>query len=462
MTYAFQRNPKGRFKFTTVIYSTPKKGGKTTIGGAVCRWAAETWEAYGEVLCIGNDADQARERAFAKLKMSIEQTPGFNKKKDELPGEWRLRHSEAICLSNGTRVKAIATDYQGEAGANPTLTVWTELWGFIHRDDLRFWAEMGPSPTRQNSIRFIETYAGYEGQSELLESIYKSVVIDGRQLTAGELLEFYPDALGAFEEAPNHDSLVPCWVNETARIFAYWDSGDEARRMPWQKGEDGRAYYATEESLQSPSQMLRLHGNLWISAESAFIPIEWWDACLNPLPLVPGEKTPLVVALDAAVSGDSFAIVVVSRDPNNPKEGIAIRTSRKWEPSAGSPIDYKGPWDALVAICTNFNVKQIAYDPYQLHDFATRFQREHQVWCRSFGQGKDRLIADFGLYTLIAKLLLRHDGDLDMRSHIANANAKHSKDEDTRLRLIKKSESRKIDLAVALSMGAHECLRLNL
>ena len=34
--------------------------------------------------------------------------------------------------------------------------------------------------------------------------------------------------------------------------------------------------------------------------------------------------------------------------------------------------------------------------------------------------------------------------------------------EETRLRLVKKSDARKIDLAVCLSMGAAECLRLQL
>ena len=42
--------------------------------------------------------------------------------------------------------------------------------------------------------------------------------------------------------------------------------------------------------------------------------------------------------------------------------------------------------------------------------------------------------------------------------HVANANAKM--DNDSKLRLTKKSQSRKIDLAVTLSMACSECLRL--
>ncbi|KKL88920.1 hypothetical protein LCGC14_1919890, partial [marine sediment metagenome] len=53
-------------------------------------------------------------------------------------------------------------------------------------------------------------------------------------------------------------------------------------------------------------------------------------------------------------------------------------------------------------------------------------------------------------------------GNLDLREHLTNANARQSAKEDTKLRIVKKSDSRKIDLAVCLSMGAAECLRLNL
>src|SRR5712692_1982500 len=36
----------------------------------------------------------------------------------------------------------------------------------------RLWEELTPVPTRKNSIRFITTYAGYEGESQLLRGLY--------------------------------------------------------------------------------------------------------------------------------------------------------------------------------------------------------------------------------------------------------------------------------------------------
>jgi phage terminase large subunit-like protein len=67
---------------------------------------------------------------------------------------------------------------------------------------------------------------------------------------------------------------------------------------------------------------------------------------------------------------------------------------------------------------------------------------------------------DKTLYDLIRDRRVSHDGNADLRQHIANANAKLEKDQDSKLRIVKKTQSRKIDLAVALSMACWECLRL--
>ena len=453
------------------------------------QWAGETWGRFGEIYCIGNDAEQSRDRGFKKLKQSVMMEPGFrfNSQSEEngvLPGRWILRTKDAVCLLTGTTVKATATDYKGEAGANPILSVWTEVWGIIHKDATRFWAEMAPSPTRPNSIRWVETYAGYEGESELLWTLYESTVLTARQLTAGELGD-----VGAFEEATEPDDLVPLYVDETASIVAFWDQGEQAHRQPWQRGAHGDAYYANERASQTPSQYTRLHNNQWVSAESSFIAIEWWDALANGLPLPPigspEAKQPMVISLDGAVSGDCFGFVCVSRDPDAHEasctrkesgcwgcaKNIIVRASRRWIPPKGGAIQYRPdpaapdgttPWEVLEWYVKNYNIVQVAYDPFQLHDFATDAQKIMKVWCRSFSQGIERLVADSDLYNIIVERRIRHDGNADLREHMTNANAKLQADEDSKMRIVKKSPTRRIDLAVCVSMASKECLRLNI
>jgi hypothetical protein len=75
--------------------------------------------------------------------------------------------------STGSTITAIASDYAGAAGANPSITIFDELWGYTSERARRLWDEMVPVPTRKVSARLTVTYAGFEGESELLESLYK-------------------------------------------------------------------------------------------------------------------------------------------------------------------------------------------------------------------------------------------------------------------------------------------------
>ena len=101
---------------------------------------------------------------------------------------------------------------------------------------------------------------------------------------------------------------------------------------------------------------------------------------------------------------------------------------------------------------------EIAYDPYQLEAMMERINRDIGVWCTPFDQTRKRNIADRFFYDLIAQRRLIHAGQEDLRQHIANANAKVEKDQDSKIRLVKKAPQRKIDLAVAASMACYECL----
>ncbi|MFC1959496.1 terminase TerL endonuclease subunit [Chloroflexota bacterium] len=193
----------------------------------------------------------------------------------------------------------------------------------------------------------------------------------------------------------------------------------------------------------------------------------WWDNCRETLPVLDKRET-LVVAADASVSGDSFAVVGVTRHPNpNRREtDIAIRYIREWKPINGQKLEYStvsgdGPEDEMRRLCQQYNVVVLTYDEYQLHDMMTRFKREGLVWVKPFPQGAPRLEADSDLHKLIMRRGLAHDGNMDLRRHIDNADRKMD-DQHRRMRLVKRSDSQKIDLAVATSMAAYECLRLNL
>lgn len=495
----------GRFPFASLIYSTPKKGGKTTWASIVGRFIAETQSRLGEAYCMGNDFRQATERHFKFIGDSLKETPGAKRKSGDdwvLPDRCQLHKTYIEFLQSGTILRPVSVDAPGEAGANPDVTLWTEIWAIILPAHVKFWVEMTPPPTKPDSMRVIDTYAGYEGESKVLEELY-FLGKDGRQLTAGELAEATDTPLDAFEETQGDPkALVPIWVNEGARLFMYWDSGLVARRMPWQRGADAAAYYREEEKILPPNEYRRLHLNEWVGSESEFVPIAMWDMCREEhvKALQPGDRTPIVLAVDAGTTSDNFGIVAVCRCPLNPDDWVDVRAVRKWEPPPGGAIDYSQPEaflrmlilggcpmghpltprrDALderfsekgedgqfaCPSCQQgvripaFNVVSAAFDSHQLVDMMQRLRRENIVYVKDFDQGALRLKADRSLYNMIVNREIHHDGNEAVREHIQNAKAKLQKDEDSKLRLVKKAQDRKIDLAVCLSMAAYWCRR---
>lgn len=194
-----------------------------------------------------------------------------------------------------------------------------------------------------------------------------------------------------------------------------------------------------------------------------------WDRLREVLPPL-GNTEPVVLALDAAVSGDSFGLGGVSRHPDKARynEHVVVRFALEWKPAPGQKLDYDaagGPFETVRRLCKDYNIICVVYDPYQMHYAATRFAQEGIAWFYEFSQGDKRLEADADLLTMITQKRLAHDGTHSaLREHIQNADRKlYTLDSgDKKIRLIKRQQGLKIDLAVCLSMASYQCLQLNL
>jgi phage terminase large subunit-like protein len=236
-------------------------------------------------------------------------------------------------------------------------------------------------------------------------------------------------------------------------------------RCPWQTPD----YYASEEKILTPNQFQRIHRNSWVSSSDTFIPMPWWYACEkspDEWPQIDKSRHPVIISLDAATTNDCFGLLMVCRHPEK-KDEIVVLYSQKWTPGFNGKIDFQGtdenmgPEKILRKLIGEYNVIQVAYDPHQLHDMATRLNREHLAWFREFSQGDDRLIADAQLRDLIRDRRIWYRGEKDLTEHLQNADATEDPQE-RKIRIIKRAERLKVDLAVCLSMATHEALRLNL
>jgi hypothetical protein len=64
---------------------------------------------------------------------------------DEAAGA-KVTQSRVEFPATGATITAIASDYAGAAGANPTISCFDELWGYTSERSRRLWDEMIPSP----------------------------------------------------------------------------------------------------------------------------------------------------------------------------------------------------------------------------------------------------------------------------------------------------------------------------
>lgn len=414
-----RRDDDGYFLYSTWLYSMPKKSAKTLFTAAAGLWQA--WQVdNGQVYIIGNDKEQADSRLFRVIEYTCKHHPEMKK--------------HAVCvrykitLSNGTVIKAIPLDPGGEAGMNPTAIIWTEAWAAVGKKAEQMWTEAVLSPSRAGlSFKLVESYAGYTGESKVLERLYQSIVDE--QYLIDRDYELYAD--------------------ERTGTIGYWCT---RRIMPWQHGEQAEKYYAGERAQKTPAEFSRQHDNKWITSENKFVPDEWWEACkIEALP-AGWEKRWMVMALDAAVSNDSFAVVVVFRIDDK----TYIPICRVWEPPKNGEIDFDDVENHIMQMVKQYRITTIVYDPYQLHDMATRIKKRG-VRIEKFDQGQPRLLADKAFYDRVRDGRIAHIGDPTLTQHIKNSNAKTEGD---KMRIVKREEKLKIDAGVAASMAVEKAHQL--
>lgn len=430
----------GNYKYSIVVWSDIKKSGKSTIAAAV-NFAVATHAEWGELYVIANDLKQADSRVAHYLRRNI-QLNDKHKKSCRMVGY-------KIVVPSGSYIEAIPIDPSGEAGSNADMITFSELWGANEDAKQNMWAEMTLPPGKHGkSFRWVESYAGFSGESNLLYSLYDLGVKQGEMLWPDRL---YPVTDG--EPAP-----LEVYVNKQAGMICLWNTKP---RCPWQTKE----YYQAEASILEDNQFQRMHRNQWVTSTDTFLPMEWYDACKRTIyPEIPKDY-PVVVAMDASVSGDSFGMWMGCRHPTE-KDHVVKLQSMLWVPR-GNKLDYQGteenpgPELLLRRWIKDYNVICVAYDPFQLHDMATRLRREGLAWFFSFNQVSLRLLADSQMKDLIRDKRYWHRGEPFDREHFQNADAKMDT-ESTRIRIVKRAENLKVDLAVTASMGSYMVMRLNL
>jgi phage terminase large subunit-like protein len=410
LEHAFKTDANGRLLYPELVYSCPKKSGKTAFGAMFAILMVLIYGGqFAEGYCLANDLEQAQGRVFQAAKRIVEKSPAL---RDEATVT-----RDKIEFNDGSTITAIASDYAGSAGSNPTISVFDELWGYTSERSRRLFDEMVPPPTRRIAARLIVTYAGYSGESLLLEELYKRGM-----------------------EQPE----IATDLRAGAGILMFWSHVPVA---PWQD----QAWLDQMRSQLRPNAYARLIENRFTSSVGSFIDADAWDAIVDPdaHPLVMNRALPVWVGVDASTKRDSTAIAVVTFNPETKR--VHLVGHRIFQPTTGEPLNFESTIErTLYDLRARFRIKGIWYDPWQMSAVAQRL-RNNGLPMAEFPQTPANL-TEIGttLYELILGRGIVAYPDDQIRLAVLRTAAKEM---ERGFRLTKEKSSYKIDIVVALAMA---------
>ena len=407
---------------TTLAISNIKKTGKTFTNAVLLCWR---WLALpGEHFAVGNDFDQSASRQFQEITNMV-------RNNEYLKKNTAITARVLTFKPTNSTIQALSIDAAGNAGANHLTASHTETWGVIYQAGVRAYEELTPPPGRfygLPTLRICDSYAGYLGESDT----WHKLVDRGLQ---GKLVS----------------SEWPIYIKNGLMLF-HIDGETAQQRCYRGTREEAAIYYTDQKTTLRPGTFERLHLNKRSTGEEAFIDMELWDKCIDPnhRPVLSLPDKRLYVGVDAAIKHDSASVVAVYYDFAIKK--VLLARHKVWQPSRQAPLDLDGTiGDFLRELHKNYHLAEIRYDPYQMHDLATRLRSEGLPMVE-YPQSVPNLTATGqNLYELIkaGNLLLYPDNF--MRTCASHAIAVQS---SRGWRIAKEKTSYKIDVIVALSFAA--------
>jgi phage terminase large subunit-like protein len=413
---AFTTGEDRRLLYSELMYACPKKSGKTTFAAIfVITILVLFGDAYPEAICAANDYEQSVGRVFAAIKRIVECSP-------LLRAGARII-ADKITLADGAVIIAIPSNYASAAGANHVIVVFDELWAYATERLRRLFDELVPPPTRRIACRLTVTYAGFRGESALLEELYERGLKQPQVAT-----NLYAG-----------DGMLMFWSHEPV--------------APWQTA----AWVADMRRCLRPMQFARMIENRFVDVESNFIDMSLWDQCTDPRigHMVADRVVPIWVGVDASVSHDSTALAAVTWSKEH--QHVRLVDHRIFMPAPDRQIDFSVQVEQVLRDWhRRFSLREVSYDPYKMAASSQRLMRE-RLAMKEYPQTVSNLTAmGENLFQLIKGRNLLVYPDETIRTAVSRAIAI----EGARgWKIAKDKQSHRIDIVIALGMAALACVK---
>ncbi len=386
-----------------IVISVGKKNGKSTFASGILTWFLACQET-GEIYICSNSKDQSNFITFRKIKKMVQ-------KDRELSKICRVYADYIENKKTGTILRCLPSSFRSSAGLNCLLICIDELSSF-DTDSLKFFFdELQLSPIYKYPLILITSTAGREEQGLLWDLIKAS-------------------------EKGN-----------TPENYYYIRSGEEANPSSFVT----ERYLASQKNKPGmrPNLFKRLHKNLWVSEEDQFITDQDYRACVDhSLVKRPKSKISIWLGLDVGYRNDYTALYSVGK-----KEGKIFSVDHKiYIPTKTEDLQFDDVKLYILELNKLYSIQGIAFDPYQAIQLSQDLKKEHinmielpqtQGNCIAFSQC---------LFDLIKNKRISFYESETIRESLINCKVTYS---NRGWRIVKKSGTKKIDLAIAGAMASY-------
>lgn len=452
----FETGPDGRRRYRQALLMLPRKNGKTELAAALAIYfLLADGEIGGEVYSAAADRDQAA-IVFNVAAQMIRNDATLDRECEIVESQKRIVHPKS-----GSFYKAISAEAYSKHGFNSHAIIYDEIHAAANRELFDVLATS--QGARSQPIMVAISTAGYDRNSILWELYAHALKV--RENPAIDP-SFLPIIYEAATDADWTDESVWAAANPALGDFR---SLDEMR-------------IACRRAQEIPAQentFRRLYLNQWTEQAARWIAMTSWDACSGDGRSLARRKC--FVGMDLSSTKDLTALVAVFPDADGfdvlaqffiPADNVRERSNRDRVPfdqwakdgqviaTPGNVVDYEAVRGVLKSWAVLYDVKEIAFDPWNATDLVTRLQDQDGFTCVPMRQGFVSLSAPTkSLEKAILSRTLRHNRHPVLRWNVSNVSVET--DAAGNLKPSKQKSTERIDGVVALIMAIDRMDRNN-
>tara|TARA_R110002153_G_scaffold15270_1_gene54705 strand:+ start:396 stop:2066 length:1671 start_codon:yes stop_codon:yes gene_type:complete len=443
------KKENGIRRFNYAYNSIGRKNGKTTEAAGIALYLLiADGEKGAEIYTCATKKEQA--------KVAFDIASAQVQKNKHLQRHIGIHKNNLHVLSTHSKMTALSSDSSTLDGLNPSGVILDEFHAAKDQGKLFNVLKSGMG-SRDNPMMYIITTAGFNKESACFKLRKTCIdILEGRK------------------------------VDDTTfvLIFTLDDDDDWTDKKNWVKANpnNGKAIklnYLTDEfnqAINTPSQQVNFKTknlNIWTDSSINWIPDEAWKKCNKGGEIETLKKRACYGGLDLASTSDFNAFVLLFPDVDNesfdvvchfwaPKEKANSKKDQidylQWEKqnyiklTEGNVVDHRIIQADILNICTQYNVKSIAFDRFLAYTGLVQELTEEGLPMQEFGQGFLSMSEPTKqLERLIHTKRINHFGNPILRWMASNVELKI--DPAFNIKIDKAKSSEKVDGMVALVMA---------